>query len=273
MGDDVKHPKFKGTGVLDAEIEKCERNLAHKEAEFKNIARKLKTSDPSIEDMRKLRAQFRSKEKQVIKARKQLKAKKKQKVRKSSERQHNKLGGQAKKKERLALSKALTQEISKQENILSQLKNLRIDFPSDTTDSNKGTDLFISHASEDKADFVKPLADELINLGVSVWYDEYTLRIGDSLRCSIDSGLAQSKFGLIILSKAFFEKNWTQYELNGLVIREMEGDKVILPIWHNITKDEIMRLSPSLVDKVALNSAMFTVKEIAEKVADAVLST
>ena len=50
----------------------------------------------------------------------------------------------------------------------------------------------------------------------------------------------------------------------------MEGDKVILPIWHNITKDEIMKLSPSLVDKVALNSTMFTVREIAEKVADAV---
>lgn len=130
--------------------------------------------------------------------------------------------------------------------------------------------MFISHASEDKAGFVKPLADELIELGVSVWYDEYTLRIGDSLRRSIDKGLAESKYGLIILSKAFFEKNWTQYELNGLVVKEMEGNKVILPIWHNITKDEIMRLSPSLVDKVALNSATLTVREIAEKIADAV---
>ncbi|MNH46309.1 hypothetical protein D3C79_1090340 [compost metagenome] len=50
----------------------------------------------------------------------------------------------------------------------------------------------------------------------------------------------------------------------------MEGSKVILPIWHNITKNEIMRLSPSLVDKVALNSATLTVREIAEKIADAV---
>ncbi|MNC38189.1 hypothetical protein D3C75_867830 [compost metagenome] len=82
--------------------------------------------------------------------------------------------------------------------------------------------------------------------------------------------MAESKYGLIILSKAFFEKNWTQYELNGLVVKEMEGSKVILPIWHNITKNEIMRLSPSLVDKVALNSATLTVREIAEKIADAV---
>lgn len=50
----------------------------------------------------------------------------------------------------------------------------------------------------------------------------------------------------------------------------MEGEKVILPIWHNISKDEIMKLSPSLVDKFALNSATNTVYEIAEKVADAV---
>ncbi|HDL6609937.1 toll/interleukin-1 receptor domain-containing protein [Yersinia sp. 22-579] len=156
---------------------------------------------------------------------------------------------------------------------MSQLKNVEIKFPSEKKSKQTGTDLFISHASEDKADFVKPLADELIELGLSVWYDEYTLRIGDSLRRSIDKGLAESKYGLIILSKAFFEKNWTQYELNGLVVREMEGDKVILPIWHNITKDEIMKLSPSLVDKVALNSAMFTVREIAEKVADAVKNT
>ena len=100
--------------------------------------------------------------------------------------------------------------------------------------------------------------------------DRYALRIGDSLRKSIDKGLSQSRFGLIILSKSFFEKNWTQYERNGLVAKEMEGEKVILPIWHNISKDEIMKLSPTLVDKFALNSATNTVYEIAEKVADAV---
>ncbi|WP_223161988.1 toll/interleukin-1 receptor domain-containing protein [Salinicola endophyticus] len=156
---------------------------------------------------------------------------------------------------------------------MSQLKGLRIEFSPDKEETKSGVELFISHASEDKANFVKPPADELIDLGVSVWYDEYTLRIGDSLRRSIDQGLAESKYGLIVLSKAFFEKSWTQYELNGLVIREMEGGKVILPIWHNITKDEIMRLSPSLVDKVALNSTMFAVREIAGKVADAVKNT
>ncbi|HAS6244501.1 toll/interleukin-1 receptor domain-containing protein [Vibrio vulnificus] len=266
----MKHPKFKGVGTLDAEIEKCEKNLLNKEIEFNWIVQKLKSAGPSLDNINKLRQQLRAKEKQVIKARKQVKAKKDQKSRKVNERQRTKFGGQAKKKERLALNRAINKEMDNQENILSQLKNIAIEFPSDKEEPQSGTELFISHASEDKTDFVKPLADELIKLGVSVWYDEYTLRIGDSLRRSIDQGLAESKYGLIILSKAFFEKNWTQYELNGLVVREMEGDKVILPIWHNITKDEIMKLSPSLVDKVALNSTMFTIREIAEKVADAV---
>ncbi|MHA3362720.1 toll/interleukin-1 receptor domain-containing protein [Yersinia enterocolitica] len=269
----MKHPKYKGIGTLDAEIERCQRELLNKEIDFDLMVHKLKNANPSVDDIHKLRQQLWSKEKQVLKARRQLKAKKEQKTRKINQRQHIKFGGQAKKKARLALDRAINEEMDKQESILSQLKNVEIKFPSEKKSKQTGTDLFISHASEDKADFVKPLADELIELGLSVWYDEYTLRIGDSLRRSIDKGLAESKYGLIILSKAFFEKNWTQYELNGLVVREMEGDKVILPIWHNITKDEIMKLSPSLVDKVALNSAMFTVREIAEKVADAVKNT
>lgn len=269
----MKHPMYKGISTLDAEIERCQRELLNKEIDFDLIVRKLKSANPSVDDIHKLRQQLRSKENQVLKARRQLKAKKDQKIRKINQRKHIKFGGQAKKKERLALNRAINEEMDKQESILSQLRNVEIKFPVEEKPKQKGTDLFISHASEDKADFVKPLADELIDLGISVWYDDYTLRIGDSLRRSIDKGLAESKYGLIILSKAFFEKNWTQYELNGLVVREMEGDKVILPIWHNITKDEIMKLSPSLVDKVALNSAMFTVREIAEKVADAVKNT
>ncbi|MFM5813164.1 toll/interleukin-1 receptor domain-containing protein [Aeromonas dhakensis] len=266
----MKHPKFKGIGTLDAELDIFQKELLSKEIEFNWIVNELKNADPAVDNINRLRQQLRSKEKQVIKARRQVKAKKDQRNRKVNERQHSKLGGQAKKKERLALNRAINEEMKKQENILSQLNNVKINVPFQKKEQQTGTELFISHASEDKAGFVKPLADELIELGVSVWYDEYTLRIGDSLRRSIDKGLAESKYGLIILSKAFFEKNWTQYELNGLVVKEMEGNKVILPIWHNITKDEIMRLSPSLVDKVALNSATLTVREIAEKIADAV---
>lgn len=133
---------------------------------------------------------------------------------------------------------------------------------------DKQHDLFISHASEDKDEFVRPLAGALQALGVAVWYDEFQLKVGDSLRRSIDRGLANSTFGVIVLSSAFFAKNWPQYELDGLVAREMNGVKVILPVWHRVTKDEVMRFSPTLADRVALNTSMQSVAEIAEKLAE-----
>ena len=131
-------------------------------------------------------------------------------------------------------------------------------------------DVFISHASEDKEGFVRPLAEELTKLGFDVWYDETSLQIGDSLRQKIDQGLVSSRYGIVVLSVSFFSKNWPQYELNGLVAREMDGVKVILPIWHKVSKDEVIKYSPSLADKIALNSAIYSVTEIAEKLAEVI---
>src|ERR1051325_3140270 len=74
-------------------------------------------------------------------------------------------------------------------------------------------DAFICHASEDKDDLVRPLAEGLMKLGHKIWYDEFQLRVGDSLRRSIDKGLARSRFGIVVLSPSFFAKNWPQYEL------------------------------------------------------------
>ncbi len=113
---------------------------------------------------------------------------------------------------------------------------------------------------------VAPLAAELRKAGLPTWYDEFELRVGDSLRRRIDIGLAQSRFGVVVLSPAFFAKNWPQYELDALVAREMDGARVILPIWHRITKTEILRISPSLADRVALSTDTLTIKEIAEKI-------
>jgi hypothetical protein len=49
-------------------------------------------------------------------------------------------------------------------------------------------EVFISHASEDKDAVVRPFAEALEARGLKVWYDEFTLRVGDSLRQSIDRG-------------------------------------------------------------------------------------
>ena len=127
-------------------------------------------------------------------------------------------------------------------------------------------DVFISHATEDKEAFVRPLAELLKNRGIKVWYDEFSLGWGSSLRKTIDYGLVNSRFGVVIISRSFIKKQWTEYELNGLTAREMNGEnKVILPIWHEVSKSDIIQFSPSLADKVALNSSMYTIEEIAEE--------
>src|SRR5207302_11498914 len=101
-------------------------------------------------------------------------------------------------------------------------------------------DAFISHASEDKSDFVRPLAERLREEHIEVWYDEFSLRLGDSLRRSIDRGLAQSRFGIVVLSRRFFEKGWPQWELDGLVARDIEARGMILPVWHGVTRQDVL---------------------------------
>ena len=115
-------------------------------------------------------------------------------------------------------------------------------------------DVFLSHASEDKEDFARPLAQGLRERGLKVWFDEFTLAVGDSLRRSIDRGLAHSRFGVVVISSAFLRKEWPQKELDGLVAREVGGVKVILPVWHKINADQIRRCSPTLADRLAASS-------------------
>lgn len=137
---------------------------------------------------------------------------------------------------------------------------------------NREHDVFISHASEDKDELVRPLAIALREEGLSVWYDEFELKIGDSLRQKIDKGLAKSRFGIVVLSKSFIKKGWTNYELDGIVTRVVSGEQVLLPIWHDITKKEVMDFSPSIADKVARNTANYTVEEIAKEIAEVINS-
>jgi len=117
-------------------------------------------------------------------------------------------------------------------------------------------DVFICHASEDKDDFVRPLAEKLRQQHLDVWYDEFSLKIGDSLTQKIDEGLSVSRFGIVVLSPSFFKKPWTKRELNGLTLREMvEKRDLILPIWHRVDAQDVIRFSPPLADKKAGTSS------------------
>lgn len=127
-----------------------------------------------------------------------------------------------------------------------------------------GYDAFICHASEDKDGFVRPLANLLKKKGFRIWYDEFELRVGDKLHQSIDKGLRVSRYGIVVLSKAFFDKNWPRYELDGLAAREIEEKKVILPIWCGVSKEDVLRYSAPLADKVALDSGKLPLSKIAD---------
>jgi hypothetical protein len=119
----------------------------------------------------------------------------------------------------------------------------------------KRWDAFISHASEDKETVAFPLAAALQRAGVRVWLDRFELRVGDSLREKIDEGLAESRFGIVILSPSFLAKNWPKRELNGLSALEESGRKVILPVWHQITKQALTEQSPILADRLAADTS------------------
>jgi TIR domain len=119
----------------------------------------------------------------------------------------------------------------------------------------KKWDIFLCHASEDKDSFVRPLANALEAEGLRVWFDESALRVGDGLRRSIDKGLQESKFGAVIISPSFFKKQWPQRELDGLVAKEIDDRRVILPVWHNVSQIEVREHSITLADRIAANSA------------------
>ena len=115
-------------------------------------------------------------------------------------------------------------------------------------------DIFISHASEDKEAVAKPLFELLAAAGARVWLDIGELKLGDSLSQRIDEGLANSSYGVVVLSRSFFAKQWPKRELAALVQKELQGRKVILPIWHGVDHDYVMQFSPTLADKLAVST-------------------
>lgn len=125
-----------------------------------------------------------------------------------------------------------------------------------TAQSGRQFDFFICHASQDKEAIARPLFQELTKRGYRVWFDEAELRLGDSLVGSIDRGLSQCQYGIVILSPAFFSRAWPKYELSGLVQRSNSGaqERLILPVWHGIDHDYVQERSPSLADLFAVTS-------------------
>ncbi|GMO51946.1 MAG: hypothetical protein Pg6C_17070 [Treponemataceae bacterium] len=172
-------------------------------------------------------------------------------------------------KEILNIQKQITQEIESRQRISLQSLDKFMPLTVDEK-TEKQYDVFISHASEDKNDFVRPFATLLREKGLKVWYDEFELKIGDKLRRKIDEGLSKTRYGVVVLSNFFFAKEWPQKELDGLFAIEDNGQDVILPIWHKISKNEVLRYSPTIAGILALNTSSFSIEEIAEKIVEKV---
>ena len=128
-------------------------------------------------------------------------------------------------------------------------------------------DVFVSHAWEDKESFVDEFVQALLDRRLKVWYDTNRLKWGDSMRAKIDEGLKHSKFGIVVLSPDYISdgKYWTKAELDGLFQMESVNGKMLLPIWHNLTKKQVMEYSPIIAGKLAMNTASMTSEEIADK--------
>lgn len=109
-------------------------------------------------------------------------------------------------------------------------------------------DLFVSYAGEDDQPLVHPLVEELQRRGLKVWYAGQQLTMGDSLAEKINAGLARSRFGIVVLSRAFLGKRWPMIELQTLIaIAATVGRKKLLPIWHDVTLDELAVEVPTIV--------------------------
>jgi hypothetical protein len=135
--------------------------------------------------------------------------------------------------------------------------------------SETRADIFLSHASEDKDEIARPLKMALEAQGLTVWFDEISIKVGQSIRQEIEKGLTQARFGVVLLSPHFFAKQWTQAELDALFDKKMTtGRDLILPIWHRVTKDEVQAHSPLLSGIKALNTSFMTTDEIAEGIAE-----
>lgn len=117
-------------------------------------------------------------------------------------------------------------------------------------------DFFICYASEDKSAVAKPLADILASRGLRVWYDDFSLKVGDSLRRKIEHGLERSNFGIVIISPNFFRKEWPQRELDMLVQKQIRSKrKKILPVWHEVDQNAVAKKSLALIDLKAAKTA------------------
>lgn len=134
----------------------------------------------------------------------------------------------------------------------------------DNHQENALYDVFISHANKDKNDYVNELKKSIDKLKINVFYDKDTLEWGDKWKDKILEGVEKAEFAIIVISENFFDREWTEKELNEFLSRQnANGQKIILPILHNITTSQLKEKYPDVADIQVLSSSEHSCDEIA----------
>ncbi len=125
-------------------------------------------------------------------------------------------------------------------------------------------DVFISHANADKENLIDELNESLKRLGVKIFYDKEELEWGDNWKDRILNGTEKAEFAIIVISENFFDREWTERELSEFLNRQnRNGQKLILPILHNITVQQLKDKYPMVADIQAIDSSKYTCDQIA----------
>lgn len=97
---------------------------------------------------------------------------------------------------------------------------------------------FLSHSTED-SEIARRLAVDLRSTGVDVWYAEWELKPGDSLRRKIDEGIGRASHFLVLLTPASLKSEWVQTELDAGMVKRIEGSCRLIPVLHGIEKNQV----------------------------------
>lgn len=157
------------------------------------------------------------------------------------------------------------ESISKDQSFIDKMNGIStVSVPKYQAKSLPEYDVFISHASKDKADLVEELYQSLSKLGVAIFYDKESLEWGDNWKDRILTGTKKAEFAIIVISENFFDREWTERELSEFLNRQnRNGQKLILPILHNITVSQLQKKYPSVADLQAIDSSKYNCDQIA----------
>ena len=105
--------------------------------------------------------------------------------------------------------------------------------------------VFISYSSKDRP-FAQQLASDLKAQGLRVWYDQWELKVGDSLIAKISAGIRAQDYLLVVLSRSSVSSEWVHKELSAALMRELREKRVVvLPV---LIED--CEIPPLISDKV-----------------------